>query len=67
MPRPAQAEPARAEAEAARRNAEDALTAALGMEVRVRLKRRGASVELLLDDIAEAHELARRLSARRAA
>jgi ParB family chromosome partitioning protein len=66
-PRPAQPEPVDSEAEAARRHAEEALTAALGVEVQVRLKRRGCSVELQLDDLAEAHDLARGLGTRRAA
>jgi ParB family chromosome partitioning protein len=56
-----------ADAEAARAAAEEALAAALGVEVKVRFKRRGCSVEIPLDDIAEAHELARRLGVRTAA
>jgi ParB family chromosome partitioning protein len=57
----------RADAEWARKQAEDALAAALGIEVRVRLKRRGCSVEIPLDDIGEVHELARRFTGRIAA
>jgi ParB family chromosome partitioning protein len=57
----------RAEAEWARKEAEDALARALGVEVRVRLKRRGCSVEIPFDDLREVHELARRLGGRLAA
>jgi ParB family chromosome partitioning protein len=57
----------RADAEWARKQAEDVLAAALGVEVRVRMKRRGCSVEIPLDDIAEVHELARRFTGRLAA
>jgi ParB family chromosome partitioning protein len=57
----------RADAEWARKQAEDALAAALGLDVRVRMKRRGCSVEIALDDIREVHELARRFTGRIAA
>jgi ParB family transcriptional regulator, chromosome partitioning protein len=57
----------RADAEWARKQAEETLAAALGMDVRVRLKRRGCSVEIALDDVAEVHDLARRFSGRMAA
>jgi ParB family chromosome partitioning protein len=57
----------RADAERARLDAEDALSAALGMDVTVRLKRRGCSVEILLEDLGAVHELAERLSRRLAA
>ena len=56
-----------ADADEARRNAEDALSAALGCDVKVRLGRRGCRVEIPFDDLAEVHALARRLGARRAA
>jgi ParB family chromosome partitioning protein len=56
-----------ADADAARSAAEDELSSALGCDVRIRLGRRGCRVEIPLDDLAEAHALARRLSARRAA
>jgi ParB family chromosome partitioning protein len=58
---------ARADAEHARREAEDALTAALGLEVHVRLKRRGCSVEIPFEDLGEVHEFLRRLAGRLAA
>jgi ParB family transcriptional regulator, chromosome partitioning protein len=54
----------RAEADAACREAEDALAAAIGCEVRVRLGRRGCKVEIPFDDLREVHELARRLRGR---
>jgi ParB family chromosome partitioning protein len=57
----------RADAEWARKQAEEVLAAALGLDVRVRLKRRGCSVEIPLDDIGEVHELARRFGSRMAA
>jgi ParB family chromosome partitioning protein len=57
----------RADAEWARKQAEDALAAALGLDVRVRLKRRGCSVEIPLDDLREVHDLARRFGGRIAA
>jgi ParB family chromosome partitioning protein len=57
----------RADAEWARKQAEETLAAALGMDVRVRLKRRGCSVEIALDEVAEVHDLARRFSGRMAA
>jgi ParB family chromosome partitioning protein len=66
-PAPAGDRAAKADAEAARSAAEDALGAALGVEVKVRFKRRGCTVEIALDDISEAHELARRLRVRPAA
>jgi ParB family chromosome partitioning protein len=58
---------ARADAEQARQEAEDALTAALGLEVQVKLRRRGCSVEIPFDGLPEVHALARRLSGRIAA
>lgn len=58
---------ARADAEQARQDAEDALTRALGLELHVRLKRRGCNVEIPFDDLREVHELARRLAGRMAA
>jgi ParB family chromosome partitioning protein len=69
-PRLRAADPAaadRADAEWARKEAEDAIARALGVEVHVRLKRRGCSVEIPLDDLREVQELARRLSGRMAA
>lgn len=57
----------RADAEWARKQAEEALAAALGLDVRVRLKRRGCSVEIPLDDLREVDDLARRLAGRMAA
>ena len=59
--------PERADAERARLDAEDALSSALGVEATVRLKRRGCSVEILLEDLGEVHELAQRLGRRLAA
>jgi ParB family transcriptional regulator, chromosome partitioning protein len=59
-------EPPDADANAARREAEEALTAALGVEVHVRLKRRGCALEVQLEDLSEARELARRISSHRA-
>jgi ParB family transcriptional regulator, chromosome partitioning protein len=59
--------PERADAERARLVAEDALCAALGLEAHVRLKRRGCTVEILLSDLDEVHELAQRISQRLAA
>jgi ParB family chromosome partitioning protein len=52
----------RADAEAARQQAEEVLGAALGLEVRVRLRRRGCAVEIPLDALDDVHELARRLT-----
>jgi ParB family chromosome partitioning protein len=57
----------RAEADAACREAEDALAAAIGCEVHVRLGRRGCKVEIPFDDVRDVHELARRLRGRMAA
>jgi ParB family chromosome partitioning protein len=55
------------DAQAASRAAEDALAAALGLEVHVRLKRRGCTVEIPFDQLDDVHELARRLAGRLAA
>ena len=55
------------DAEQARQDAEDELTAALGCEVHIRLKRSGGRIEIPFDDLSEAHELARRLAGRLAA
>lgn len=55
------------DAERAREGAEDALAAALGFEVRVRLRRRGCTVEIPLDDLQEVHHIAERLGGRIAA
>jgi ParB family chromosome partitioning protein len=52
---------------AASRDAEEMLAALLGCEVRVRLGRRGGTVEIPFDDLAELSEIARRISGRRAA
>ncbi len=49
------------DAEAARREAEDALSSALGVDVSVRLGRRGGRAEIAFADVSELHELARRL------
>jgi ParB family transcriptional regulator, chromosome partitioning protein len=57
----------RADAEHARREAEEALGSVLGLDVQVRLKRRGCSVEILLEDLTEVHRLAHRLGGRIAA
>jgi ParB family chromosome partitioning protein len=51
----------------ARRSAEETLSAALGRPVRVRLKRRGGTVEIPFEDLAEMRELAARLAGRLAA
>jgi ParB family chromosome partitioning protein len=56
-----------ADGEAARQHAEDELSAALGRDVHVRMSRRGVKVEIPLDDIADALDLARRLRGRLAA
>jgi ParB family chromosome partitioning protein len=56
-----------ADALAASREAEDTLASLLGCEVHVRLGRRGGSVEIPFDDLAELSELARRISGRPAA
>jgi ParB family transcriptional regulator, chromosome partitioning protein len=58
---------ASADAEAARIDAQEALAAALGMEVRVRLRGDEPRVELRFEDLAELHQLARRLARRLAA
>ena len=52
---------------AAREAAEEELAAALGQDVRVRLRRRGGVVEIPFDDLAEIRELARALTRRLAA
>lgn len=56
-----------ADVEAARRAAEDALSQALGQDVRVRFARRGGRVEIPFDDLADVQGLVRRLSPRLAA
>jgi ParB family chromosome partitioning protein len=56
-----------ADAEAARRSAEDELSAALGRDVHVRLSRRGARIEIPLEDLAEVQEIVERLRGRLAA
>jgi ParB family transcriptional regulator, chromosome partitioning protein len=56
-----------ADALEASREAEEALSALLGREVRVRMGRRGGAVEIPFDDIAELSEIARRISGRMAA
>ena len=56
-----------ADALAASREAEEMLSSLLGCEVHVRLGRRGGSVEIPFDDLAELSELARRISGRPAA
>jgi ParB family transcriptional regulator, chromosome partitioning protein len=63
--RPARRRKARlqsADAIAAARTAEEGLTAALGAEVRVRLGRRGGTVEIPFEDLAEVHEMTRRIN-----
>jgi hypothetical protein len=57
----------RADAERGRQEAEDVLAQALGMEVHVRLKRRGCSVEIPFGSLREIQEFARRLGGRIAA
>jgi ParB family chromosome partitioning protein len=57
----------RADAERARVDAEDALASALGLETRVRLKRRGCSAEILFENLDDVHEFAQRISRRLAA
>jgi hypothetical protein len=57
----------RADAERARLDAEDALSAALGLDANVRIKRRGCSVEILFENLDEVHELAQRIAHRLAA
>jgi ParB family chromosome partitioning protein len=61
------ADPERADAERARIDAEDALSSALGLEAHVRLKRRGCSVEIVFEDLAEVRQLAERIAHRLAA
>ena len=56
-----------ADALAASRDAEETLSSLLGCEVHVRLGRRGGSVEIPFDDLAELSDLARRISGRPAA
>ncbi len=56
-----------ADALAASREAEETLSSLLGREVHVRLGRRGGSVEIPFDDLAELSDLARRISGRPAA
>jgi ParB family chromosome partitioning protein len=58
---------ASADAEAARQQAEDELSSALRRDVHVRLTARGAKVEIPLEDLADALELARLLRGRLAA
>ena len=50
-----------ADAIAAARDAEELLTGALGAEVRVRLGRRGGTVEIPFDDLSEVLDMARRI------
>jgi len=50
-----------ADALAAAQDAEELLTAALGTEVRVRLGRRGGTVEIPFEDLSEVLEIARRI------
>ena len=56
-----------ADALAASRDAEETLASLLGCEVHVRLGRRGGSVEIPFDDLAELSDLARRIAGRPAA
>jgi len=56
-----------ADAIAAAREAEDALGAALGAEVHVRLGRRGGKVEIPFEDIAEVRDILRRIASGKAA
>ena len=56
-----------ADALAASRDAEEALAAVLGREVRVRLGRKGGTLEVPFDDLAELSEIILRLTGRRAA
>lgn len=53
--------------EEARRDAEDALSSALGVDVRVRVHGKGAKVEIVVDDIREIQGLAERIAMRCAA
>jgi ParB family chromosome partitioning protein len=57
----------RADAERARQEAEDALSSALGLEARVRLRRHGCSVEIRFDEVDDVHQIIRRLDGRIAA
>jgi ParB family chromosome partitioning protein len=57
----------RADIEAARREAEDELAGALGLDVRLRVGRKACTVELTLEDLQAVRELARRLARRLAA
>jgi ParB family chromosome partitioning protein len=57
----------RPDAEAAREAAEDALSRALGCDVRIRFARRGGRVEIPFESLGEVHDLAQRLGARLAA
>lgn len=50
-----------------KREAEDALSSALGVEVKVKVRGRGAKVEFVLDDLRDALRIARRGSLKRAA
>jgi ParB family chromosome partitioning protein len=62
--RPARRRKARlqsADAIEAAREAEETLTSALGTDVRVRLGRRGGTVEIPFDDLSEVREIARRI------
>jgi ParB family chromosome partitioning protein len=56
-----------ADAEAARQQAEDELSSALGRDVHVRVGTRGAKIEIPLEDLADALEIARLLRGRLAA
>ncbi len=56
-----------ADAEAARRDAEDALAAALRCDVQIRFARSGVRVEIPFEDLDEVHALVERLRARLAA
>ncbi len=68
--RPSAKRPSRlqsADALAASRDAEEALAAVLGREVRVRLARKGGTIEVPFDDLADLGEIILRLTRRRAA
>ena len=56
-----------ADAEAARQQAEDELSSVLGRDVHVRVGTRGAKIEIPLEDLADALEIARLLRGRLAA
>ena len=56
-----------ADALEATRQAEEMFASLLGCEVKVRLGRKGGTVEIPFDDLAELSEIARRISARKAA